>query len=105
LADSLLTNVYSYVTDFLNRKTTWQVASSFVTQILEMNQVRLDYGKKVKVMRPAQDFYHKLVMVWLMLQKRGEENPSFNEYLHCLQTSFFSESWQERYLVPTKYFF
>jgi len=94
LADSLLTNVYSYVTDFLNRKTTWQVASSFVTQILEMNQVRLDYGKKVKVMRPAQDFYHKLVMVWLMLQKRGEESPSFNEYLHCLQTSFFSENWQ-----------
>jgi hypothetical protein len=43
-----------------------------------MNQVRLDEGKKVKVMRPAQDFYHKLVMVWLMLQKRGEENPSFN---------------------------
>ena len=67
---SLLGNVYGYVTGFLQRNTSWQVANSFVTQILEMNQVRLEEGKKVKVMRPAQDFYQKLVMVWLMLQKR-----------------------------------
>lgn len=70
-----------------------------------MNQVRLDEGKKVKVMRPAQDFYRKLVMVWLMLQKRGEINPTFSDYLHCLKISFLAQGWQERYLIPTKYFF
>ncbi len=74
---SLLSNVYGYVTGFLQRNSSWQVASSFVTQILEMNQVRLEEGKKVKVMRPAQDFYRKLVMVWLMLQKREQLNPTF----------------------------
>lgn len=77
IGSSILGNVYGYVTGFLQRNSSWQVASSFVTQILEMNQVRLEEGKKVKVMRPAQDFYRKLVMVWLMLQKREEVNPSF----------------------------
>jgi hypothetical protein len=105
IKSSLLGNVYGYVTGFLQRNSSWQVANSFVTQILEMNQVRLEEGKKVKVMRPAQDFYRKLVMVWLMLQKRGEVNPSFSEFLHCLKTAFFCEKWQERYLIPTKYFF
>lgn len=56
-------------------------------------------------MRPAQDFYHKLVMVWLMLQKQGECNPPFAEYLTCLQTSFFLDTWQPRYLIPTRYFY
>jgi hypothetical protein len=70
-----------------------------------MNQVMLDEGKKVKVMRPAQDFYRKLVMVWLMLQKQGEKNPTFAAYLTCLQTSFFADCWHQRYLIPTKYFF
>ena len=102
---SLLGNVYQYVTGFLNRNSSWQVASSFVTQILEMNQVRLEEGKKVKVMRPAQDFYMKLVMVWLMFQKRGETNPSFPQYLNCLKTAFFQDNWHQRYLIPTKYFF
>ncbi len=31
----------------------------------------MDEGKKVKVMRPAQDFYRKLVMVWLMMQQNN----------------------------------
>ena len=60
-------NLYTYVSDFLHRNPSWQVASNFVTQILDLNQVRLEEGKKVKVMRPAQDFYKKLVMVWLMV--------------------------------------
>ena len=77
IKSTILGNVYQYVTGFIQRKTNWQVASSFVTQILEMNQVRLEEGKKVKVMRPAQDFYIKLVMAWLMFQKRGEINPTF----------------------------
>ena len=41
IGGSLLGNVYGYVTGFLQRNASWQVASSFVTQILEMNQVRL----------------------------------------------------------------
>ena len=102
---TILGNVYQYVTGFIQRNANWQVASSFVTQILEMNQVRLEEGKKVKVMRPAQDFYMKLVMVWLMFQKRGETKPTFAEYLNCLQTAFFKDSWHKRYLIPTKYFF
>ena len=67
LQPSLLSNIYSYVTGFLGRSPSWQVANQFVTQILDMNQVRMEEGTKVKVMRPAQDFYQKLVMVWLML--------------------------------------
>ena len=76
-----------------------------MTQILEMNQVRLEEGKKVKVMRPAEDFYQKLVMAWLMFQKRGETNPEFTQYLNCLQTAFFGDKWHQRYLVPTKFFY
>ena len=103
MKNTLLGNVYNYVTGFLQRNSSWQVASSFVTQILEMNQVRLEEGKKVKVMRPAQDFYMKLIMVWLMVQKKGDK-PEFKGYLSCVMTTFGS-TWNDRYLVPTKYFY
>jgi len=46
-------NLYSYVNDFLHRNPSWQVASNFVTQILELGQTKFEEGKKVKVMRPA----------------------------------------------------
>jgi len=64
-----MSSIYNYVTGFLQRNPSWNVASYFVTQILDLNQVKMDEGTKVKVMRPAQDFYEKLVMVWLMLQQ------------------------------------
>lgn len=38
LEKNMLGNVYEYVTKFLKRKHPWQVASSFVTNILEINQ-------------------------------------------------------------------
>lgn len=39
LQPSLVSNLYSYVTGFLHRNPSWQVASNFVTQILDLNQV------------------------------------------------------------------
>lgn len=38
LEKNLLGNVYSYITRYLKKKHPWQVASSFVTNILEINQ-------------------------------------------------------------------
>jgi disulfide oxidoreductase YuzD len=53
----MLGNVYDYVTKFLKRKYPWQVASSFVTNILDINQQSMEEGTKVKVLKPAEDFY------------------------------------------------
>lgn len=50
---SMLSNIYSYVTKFLNRKYPWQVASSFVTNILDINEQGMEDGTKVKVLKPA----------------------------------------------------
>lgn len=102
---SLLSSVYSYVTDFLHRNPSWQVASSFVTQILDINQVQLDEGMKVKVMRPAQDFYRKLVIVWLICSQNVKQSFAFEEYLQALKTTYFTRNWEERLTQPTKYFF
>lgn len=41
LQPSLIGNLYNYVSDFLHRNPSWQVASNFVTQIFDLNQVRL----------------------------------------------------------------
>lgn len=45
-------------------------------------------------MRPAQDFYRKLVMVWLMVQQNVEESITFPAYLNRLKSTFFTEGWQ-----------
>lgn len=56
-------------------------------------------------MRPAQDFYCKLVMVWLVCQKNSSETIIFQNYLNRLKSTFFVDSWSDKYLVPTKYFY
>lgn len=48
-----LGNLYDYVTKFLKKKHPWQVASSFVTNILDLNQQSMEEGTKVKVLKPA----------------------------------------------------
>jgi hypothetical protein len=68
---SIMSTVYSYVTDFLHKNPSWQVASNFVTQIMELNQFQLNEDMKVRVMRPAQEFYRKLVLVWLLCQQNN----------------------------------
>lgn len=68
---SIMSTVYSYVTDFLQKNPSWQVASNFVTQIMELNQFQMNEGMKVRVMRPAQEFYRKLVLVWLLCQQNA----------------------------------
>lgn len=108
LQPGILGNIYSYVTDFLGRSPSWQVANQFVTQILDMNQVQMEEGTKVKVMRPAQDFYQKLVMVWLMLHGPDSNSTSpiaFSSYLERLRASFFAENWLDKYVIPTRYFY
>lgn len=50
---SALENIYSYITKFLRKKYPWQVASSFVTNILDINQQTMEDGTKIKVLKPA----------------------------------------------------
>lgn len=68
---SIMSTVYTYVTDFLQKNPSWQVASNFVTQIMELNQFQMNEDMKVRVMRPAQEFYRKLVLVWLLCQQNA----------------------------------
>jgi hypothetical protein len=56
-------------------------------------------------MRPAQDFYKKLVMVWLMVQQNNEKSITFPIYLNRLKSTFFTDNWNDKYIIPTKYFF
>ena len=62
-------NFYQYVTKYLKTKYPWQVASSFVTNILDISQLETEDGSKVKILKPAEDFYQKLILVWLALTK------------------------------------
>lgn len=45
-------------------------------------------------MRPAQDFYGKLVMVWLIIQQNNENSTTFQDYLNRLKLTFFADCWQ-----------
>jgi hypothetical protein len=74
---SIISTVYSYVSDFLQKNPSWQVASNFVTQIMELNQFQMREDMKVRVMRPAQEFYRKLVLVWLLCQQNITEKITF----------------------------
>lgn len=58
----------------------------------------------MKVLRPAQDFYRKLVIAWLLCQQNAAAVP-FEDYLCVLRGSFFAEEWESRFTVPAKYFF
>lgn len=35
----------------------WQVANNFVTNILDIDQINNEGGARVKILKPAQDFY------------------------------------------------
>ena len=85
--------MYNYVTEFLNRKHSWQVANNFITNILEMSQVNSQEGKKIKILRPAQDFYHKLILVWLSFKDGNSVKVSFQEYLNKVKSTF-GDDWQ-----------
>ena len=104
--NNMLGNMYDYITKFLKRKQSWQVASSFVTNILDINhQKSLEDGTRIKVLRPAEDFYQKLIITWLMFQKSNEKNPgSFESFLGQVKIAF-GASWREKYSLPTKYFY
>lgn len=80
---NVIESIYSYITKFLKRKYPWQVASSFVTHILDINEQSMEDGAKIKVLKPAEDFYQKLVIGWLMLRKcKGEKAEiTFEHYL------------------------
>jgi disulfide oxidoreductase YuzD len=54
---NVIESIYSYITKFLKRKYPWQVASSFVTHILDINEQSMEDGAKIKVLKPAEDFY------------------------------------------------
>ena len=58
----------------MKTKYPWQVANSFVTNIMDINQLETDDGAKIKIMKPASDFYEKLIIVWLTLKKNKKKN-------------------------------
>lgn len=67
-----MSSVYDYLTNFLKINSPWQVANTFVTNILEMNYLKTEEGTKVKVLKPAEDFYEKLLFVWLLLKNERQ---------------------------------
>lgn len=103
---SALESIYEYITKFLKKKYPWQVASSFVTNILDINQQSMQEGTKIKVLKPAEDFYEKLIIGWLMLKKCNEKKAeiTFEEYINHIKVSF-GRAWREKYIIPTKYFY
>jgi hypothetical protein len=68
-----------------------------------MKEIKTEEGMKVKVLKPAEDFYQKLVFVWLLLKNEKDEI-KFEEYLQVVRSKF-EDKWQEKYIIPTKYFF
>ena len=44
-------NFYEYVTKYLKTKYPWQVASSFVTNILDISQLETEDGSKIKILK------------------------------------------------------
>jgi hypothetical protein len=66
----ILKNIYTYVRKLVGNRYPWQVASSFVTHILNINEQELsNEGTRIKILKPAEDFYEKLIIGWLMLIK------------------------------------
>ena len=82
------------------------MANNFVTNILDINhQPVVQEGTRIKVLRPAEDFYEKLVIAWLMLRRSiGSEEPRFDDYMKNVKSTF-GRSWREKYGMPTKYFY
>lgn len=93
---SALESIYEYITKFLKKKYPWQVASSFVTNILDINQQSMQEGTKIKVLKPAEDFYEKLIIGWLMLKKCNEKKAeiTFEEYINHIKVSFGRQAWR-----------
>ena len=59
----------------------------------------------MKVLKPAEDFYEKLIIGWLMITKCSPgHNVTFETYLSQVKLSF-GKSWKDKYNVPTKYFY
>lgn len=98
-----MSNFYRYLTKYLKTKSPWKVANSFVTNILDLSQLETEDGSKIKILKPAEDFYHKLILVWLT-SKKNKSKIAFDEYLSDVRSSF-GQSWKEKLVVPIKYFY
>lgn len=116
---NLLQSAYSYIQGIIS-KDKWQVARGFVTNILEINYNKIAEalaGKdepraeiSVRVLKPASDFYHNLMVVWLLF--RGSDyRIKFKEYLERVKSTL-GTAWREQYppplpsyIEPTKIFF
>ena len=103
---NMLGSMYEYISKFLKRKHSWQVARSFVTNILDINhEESMNEGTRIKVLRPAEDFYSKLVITWLMFKRSNESQElQFGNFLVQVKVAF-GWSWREKYCIPTKYFY
>lgn len=58
-----------------------------MTNILDMKYLKTEEGTKVKVLKPAEDFYQKLVFVWLLLKNEKDEI-KFEDYLQVVRSKF-----------------
>ena len=52
-----------------------------------MKYLKTEEGTRVKVLKPAEDFYQKLVFVWLLLKNEKDEI-KFEDYLQVVRSKF-----------------
>ena len=108
---SMLQTAYRYIQSIISTKDKWQVARGFVTNILEINYNKMAEtitGKtepkpaseeeiNVRVLKPANDFYHNLMVVWLLFRGDSDYRIKFKEYLERVKATL-GTAWRENYL-------
>jgi hypothetical protein len=102
-----LQSAYKYIQSIISKKDKWQVARGFVTSILEINYNKIAeavVGKReatqpaeeqinVRVLKPASDFYHNLMVVWLLFRGDSDYRMKFKEYLERVKATL-GTSWR-----------
>jgi hypothetical protein len=106
---SILHSAYKYIQSIINTKDKWQVARGFVTSILEINYNKISEAAignsesnkspkeeiNVRVLKPASDFYHNLMVVWLLFRGDSDYRIKFKEYLERVKATL-GASWREK---------
>ncbi|KRX00917.1 hypothetical protein PPERSA_09523 [Pseudocohnilembus persalinus] len=118
-AEKLNEQVYNFATNYFynikkNTQEKWQVARSFVTNIIELNnnilsktqKISSEYTSSIKIrfLQPAQQFYNHLMEIWILFRQNQSSTNDFKLYLEKVKASMGSR-WSETYVLPTQYFF
>lgn len=103
---NILKRAYSYILNsYEEQKMRWQVGKNFVTNIFEINYDKLvnrikgetpeNRNINVRVMKPAEDFYHTLMEVWLLF--RTQSIVKFQDYLSKVKATM-GTTWSDKYI-------